>query len=448
MGRLMYKNKSMFNLLAAIGIFISCSTVKKPSAMDSNKHANNTAIPGKTSPPGFLEDQLRSHPQYFAEILDKRNDWNVQVIYTQVNRDRNGRPDLIHHYFNLDPARYFYPASTVKLPVVLLALQKLNELKDKQVTRSSTMLTGIAFSGQTAVYNDPTTAGGKPSIEHYIKKILMVSDNDAYNRLYEFLGQEYINNELQKKGYVHAQVLHRLDIFLTEAENRQTNPVQFYGPANNLIYEQPPQNSRLVYMPRSDSIGNGYYKGGKLVTGKMDFSKKNRLGLEELHKIVLSVVFPEKVKASERFNITEEDRRFVLKYMSQLPTESVYPPYAADTASYWPAYCKFLLYGSQKGEVSKDIRIFNKVGDAYGHLIDAAYIIDHKQKIEFFVSAVIYCNSDGILNDDKYDYETIGQPFMRNLGKVLYEYELGRERKYRPDLSPFLFDYDNTPSKE
>jgi hypothetical protein len=270
----------------------------------------------------------------------------------------------------------------------------------------------------------------------------MVSDNDAYNRLYEFLGQEYINTELKKKGYADVQILHRLNIFLTEEENRRTNPVKFYDAENKLLYEQAAQTSALKYIARKDSIGNGYYSAGKLVNGKMNFSKKNRLGLEELHTILLSIIFPDKVKAAERFNITEDDRQFVLKYMSQYPTESVCPPYAADTINYWPAYCKFLFYGAGKEKPEDGIRIFNKVGDAYGHLIDAAYIVDYKNKIEFFVSAIIYCNSDGILNDDKYDYENVGQPFMKNLGRVLYDYELKRTYKIRPDLSPVLFTYD------
>jgi hypothetical protein len=174
----------------------------------------------------------------------------------------------------------------------------------------------------------------------------------------------------------------------------------------------------------------------------MDCSKKNRLGLEELNKIVTGIVFPDILKASERFNITEDDRQFVLKYMSQYPTESHYPPYAADTASYWPAYCKFLYYGAAKEKPDENIRIFNKVGDAYGHVIDAAYIVDYKNKIEFFVSAIIYCNSDGILNDDKYDYTTVGFPFMKNLGRVIYDYELKRKYKIKPDLSSVLFTYD------
>ena len=65
--------------------------------------------------------------------------------------------------------------------------------------------------------------------------------------------------------------------------------------------------------------------------------------------------------------------------MSQLPTESVYPPYSADTANYWPAYSKFLLYGSQTGTIPNNMRVFNKVGDAYGQLVDVAYIVDFER---------------------------------------------------------------------
>lgn len=424
-------------------VFLSCSSsrqLKQTGNTAETKPGTNMA--DTTKSPAFLETLMQHYPQYFDGILKNREGLNVQIIYTQVNRRANGSPDLTPYYFNVNPGKYFYPASTVKLPIVLLALQKLNELKDKGIDRNSTMITETAFSGQSAVFNDPTAIDGRPTIAHYIKKILMVSDNDAYNRLYEFLSQGYINEELRKKGYKNVQLLHRLNIFLTEAENRNTNPVKFYDAGGKLLYGQASQNNTARYAARKDSLASGYYSGGKLVNRPMDFSKKNRLGLEELNRILISIVFPDKLKAVERFNITEDDRQFVLKYMSQYPTESTYPPYAADTAGYWPAYCKFLYYGAAKEKPDENIRIFNKVGDAYGHVIDAAYVVDYKNKIEFFVSAIIYCNSDGILNDDKYDYETVGFPFMKNLGRVIYEYELKRKRERKPDLTPFIFTYD------
>jgi beta-lactamase class A len=437
------KNNGILKFVCGIAIFISCSTTKQAKPNDNKPEIKPENIMADTAKSNsFLETLLQKYPQYFDVVLKNRNNLNVQIIYTQINRRANGSPDLTPYYFNVNAGKYFYPASTVKLPIVLLALQKLNELKVKGIDRNSSMITETAYSGQTAVFNDPTTIDGKPTIAHYIKKILMVSDNDAYNRLYEFLGQEYINAELKKKSFANVQILHRLNIFLTETENRNTNPVKFYDASGKLLYEQAAQNNKVKYATRKDSLGNGYYAGGKLINKPMDFSKKNRLGLQELNKILTSIVFPQSVKASERFNLSEDDRQFVLKYMSQYPTETLYPPYAEDTANYWPAYCKFLYYGAEKTKPDENIRIFNKVGDAYGQMIDAAYIVDYKNNIEFFVSAIIYCNSDGILNDDKYDYDTVGFPFMKNLGRVIYDYELGRKRERKPDLSPLIFKYD------
>ena len=129
------------------------------------------------------------------------------------------------------------------------------------------------------------------------------------------------------------------------------------------------------------------------------------------------------------------------KYLSQYPSEATYPPY--DSTNYWDAYGKFLYWGGEKGNLPRSFRSFSKEGDAYGFLIDVAYIVDFEKNIEFLLSAVIYCNKDGILNDDQYDYKTVGLPFMKHLGRLLYDYELKRQRTREPDLSTFKLDYGN-----
>lgn len=405
-------------------------------------------VPGATkaaagSGSGFtLEGLMQQYPQYFSDQLLHRNELNVQVIYTQVNRNKKGGVELADHYFNVDAGRYFYPASTVKLPVALLALQKLHELNIPGLDMNSTMITEAADNRQTPVYNDPLTKDGRPSIAQYIKKILLVSDNDAFNRLYEFLGQEYINRELQQKGFGSAQILHRLSISLSKEENRNTNPITFLDSNGHILYQQPSQYNKTNYAGRNEKLGKGYYQGDQLINEPMDFSGKNRISLEDLHRILVGLIFPEQGRSSQQFNLTDVDKQFVLRYMSMFPTESKYPPYSADTANYWPAYCKFLLFGGAKGAVPDHIRIFNKTGDAYGQMVDVAYIVDLKNNIEFFLSAAIYCNADGILNDDRYDYETVGLPFMQHLGQVIYDLELKRPRKLKPDLRPFIFAYD------
>jgi hypothetical protein len=395
----------------------------------------------KANEPGknVLINILQQYPQYFDSILQHKDELNVQIIYTQIDRKKNGEPVFTDYHFNVNRNNYYYPASTVKLPVAVLALQKLNELKIAGLDKNTNMITGADGDGQTAVFADSTAPDNKPTIAHYIKRILLVSDNDAFNRLYEFLGQEYINNSLHKMGYENVQVIHRLSISLSEEQNRHTNPVKFYDAAGNIVYEKPAEKSKLVYAQKNTKLGKGYMSGDKQVNEPFDFSKKNRFPLADLHGIVRSVMFPEIVPARQRFNLTKEDYDFLHRYMSMMPKESGSPFY--DSINYHNTYVKFLLYGAEKVKTDPNIRIFNKVGDAYGFLIDGAYIADFKNNIEFMISAEIYCNSDDIFNDDKYDYDSIGLPFMKHLGQAIYDHELKRERMHKPDLSSLQFDY-------
>jgi hypothetical protein len=240
-------------------------------------------------------------------------------------------------------------------------------------------------------------------------------------------------------GYEDIQIIHRLDINLTEQQNRRTNPVKFIDKAGTLVYEQKPLNSELPYATRNTTLGRGYIGANGLVNKPFDFSIKNRLSLTDLHGILRSVIFPEETTGKMKFNLRKDDYTFLYKYMSMFPRESTFPFY--DSIYYHDSYVKFLLCGKQPAVQDGDIRIFNKVGDAYGFLTDAAYIVDFRNKIEFMLTATIYCNADGIFNDDKYDYDTIGFPFLKNLGQVIYEYELKRQRPGKPDLSSFWFNY-------
>jgi hypothetical protein len=52
------------------------------------------------------------------------------------------------------------------------------------------------------------------------------------------------------------------------------------------------------------------------------------------------------------------------------------------------------------------------------------------------------------LNDDKYDYDDIGYPFLYQLGETIYNYELQRNRTYKPDLSRFKLKYERRDVKD
>jgi hypothetical protein len=391
----------------------------------------------------FLENLMKTDPKNFETIFQNKDSLEIQIIYTQITRDENNVPLFKQFRFNVDSLRYFYPASTVKLPLCILALDKINSLNVQGLDKYTTMLHDSVYSGQLSVLNDTTSQTGMPSVAHYIKKILVTSDNDAYNRLYEFLGQAEANKQLNEHGY-HVRLLHRLERFLKPDQNRHTEAIRFLKDGK-IVYEQPMLfNADSIKPPSRIFRGKGYYKNDTLLVNQpFEFTYKNFYSLTDQRKFLQTLLFPEGVAPEKTFNLTTEDYKFIYQYMSQLPTETIYPPYSSDPA-YFDAYCKFLMYGQEKTPIPKNIRIFNKVGDAYGYLIDNAYIVDFENKVEFMLAAVINVNTDGVYNDGVYAYDSVGFPFFKNLGKLIYEYELKRERKHTPDLSKFVLPYDRT----
>ncbi|MCO6486921.1 MAG: serine hydrolase [Phaeodactylibacter sp.] len=370
------------------------------------------------------------------EVLNRPEQYQLQLIYTQIDRDAANKPSFTSWAYNVDPNLYFYPASTVKMPAAFLALEKLNELRILGLDKNTNMQTGAARPPQTAVSRDTSAEDGLPSIAHYIKKIFLVSDNDAYNRLYEFLGQEYLNRKLNEKGYGNLRIIHRLSAGEFDVEgNRYTNPVSFYK-GDTLLYHQGEVYSAFPpYLELKEQVrGVAYLNGnGEIVPEPFDFRFKNYVSLHNLHDILKAVIFPEAVPAEHRFNLSEEDYRFLRRYLSMLPRESDSPAYPGYRD--WDSYVKFFLFGDSKEPIPDHIRIFNKVGDAYGFLTDVAYVVDFKNKVEFLLAANIHVNKNQTYNDGVYEYDEIGLPVLARLGRMVYEYELGRERAYVPDLS-------------
>jgi hypothetical protein len=372
-----------------------------------------------------FEDIPDTYP-VLKKVLQNPDDYQVQILYTQIDRDENNMPSLRDFEFRLDEDKYFYPASTVKLPVAILALEWLGEQGIDGLTANSVMLTDSVRPSQFPAYYDSTASNLMPSIAHYIKKILLVSDNDAYNRLYELLGQDYINSKMKEKGMGHTVINHRLSMPMSEEENRYFNPISFLDEEGEIILEIPGRKTENIYSNTDQpKIGKAYYNKGELIEESMDFTYKNKFSLSDFHGVVQRVVFPDKFAPNERFGISEEDREFILKYMSMLPGESDYPKY--DLPEYYDSYSKFYKFGTNKNPIPPQFRIFNKTGNAYGHLLDGSYFVDYDKGIEFFVTAVIYTNANETLNDDTYEYEEIAFPFFAELGEYLYQLELKRE---------------------
>ncbi len=396
----------------------------------------STTLSAQTTDTLFLQNLLKSHPDLFSGVLAHPRQNDIQILYTQIDRDKDNKPHFKSFSYHLDPAWYFYPASTVKLPTAIFALEKINRLASVYNPTTS----WLQLSAHIPMHID-SISDHSLSIAACIKKILLVSDNAAFNTLYEFIGRKEINQKLKENGLNHSRILNRLAIGDGGEAARHTKKIIFLSDEAN--YTQPAQYDSLDYPLALKNLkqGKGYLNAkNELINEPFDFSDKNVFSIADQQEVMKKLIFPEYFPENKQFRLANDDYHLLYKYMSMYPTESKEPTF--NPKENWATYCKFLFYGSDKNAVpDPNIRVFNKIGNAYGYLIDNAYFVDFNNKVEFLLTAVIHVNEDGIYNDNKYEYETVGYPFMKNLGQVVYQHELKRPKNRLPNLSKFKIDY-------
>ena len=367
----------------------------------------------------FSFDSISNSSEVLKKIFDNPSKYHLQIIYTQVSYKKN-EPVFTTYTLNTNPKNYFYCASLVKLPTSILALQKLNEIKVKQ--NSIFFTDSSCYCHKKNIY-DISSENGYSSIEHYIKKMFLVSDNFAYSRVLEFVSPDYLHKKLKAYGYKNVRIINRYDGNCNEKNQLISNPISFLDSNLNVIYSQKEHVSKYTPLPSSINVkvGKSYYNNkNKLVKSSKSFEKSNYLNLLDCHSILLNLIYKNK------FKISETQRDFLIKYLTIYPRQSIFPKY--DSIKYPDNYKKYSIFGdSQRYITDSTIKITNIVGLSYGFMIDCARIYDKKNNIEFMLSAVIYANEDGVLNDGKYDYYNVGMPFLAELGRQFYNYELKRK---------------------
>jgi hypothetical protein len=208
------------------------------------------------------------------------------------------------------------------------------------------------------------------------------------------------------------------------ADNTQTWSYVFLNGPDSL-YVQPSITSEVTLSTNAKKgllKGQGYQSDGQLIKQPFDFSTKNRMSLADLEGVMQRVIFPEAFAEDQRFNLTEKDYSFLRFWMSRNTLESEEPNYAADSTHY-DSYVKFFVYGDRPGQMNDTVRIYNKVGLAYGTLTDIAYIVDRVHSVEFLLSATILVNENQIFNDNTYEYDQKGIPFLGALGRAVLAFE-------------------------
>lgn len=363
------------------------------------------ACSGQVSPKNPIEHVLASEDPRIKSVMENLDAHEIQILFTQIDRSGDSIT-LTDHTFQIDEEAYFYPASTVKFPIAVLALEYLNELKELDL--------------HTRFYVEGDTL--ETTVADEIAKVFAISDNAANNRLVELLGQDRINERLQKKGIKPVRIAHRLST--SNADEVVTKPLIVYlndstiksmGSSTN----SPPQDLRLKEIIK----GSGYIDEDTLVGEPFDFSQKNYYPIIAQHATLKRVLFPDLFNISQQFGLDDKSRRLLLNAMKSRPRELGYDP-----EMYYDSFVKFFLFGDTQSPYPEHIEIYNKVGYAYGTLTDCAYVHDVKNNVEFMLTATILVNSNGIFNDNVYEFEEVGIPFLAALGQELHTLELNRKK--------------------
>lgn len=342
-----------------------------------------------------LKDSTNPH---IRKVMANPDTYELQIIYTQIDSTAGGVA-FTDHQFSWKQGQYFYPASTVKLPMALVATEYMQD-------QGLPLDTPYYLNGDSLLHN----------VADDIRQILAVSDNAAYNRLYELVGRDAVNQSFADKG-LKIRLAHRLSV--ADAAMAKRDSLGFIKGLDTLWKGGGTDRKLMPKLGQGTIKGKGFVCGDSLVNQPMDFSLKNDYPLDSQHELLKRLFFPEQHSPEHSF---QTDLSYLLECMHLPPRKQAY-----EESEYYDGYVKFLMHGDTQEHMPDHMRQYNKVGYAYGTLTDASYFVDQKNDIRFILSATILVNEDQIFNDDIYEYDTVGIPFLAALGREIYQMELNRK---------------------
>ena len=359
-----------------------------------------------------IELVLKSDP-YLKEIIKDKEDYEIQVMLTKVNHN-NTKIDFQNYQYQHDENQYFYPASTIKLPIVVLTLKKINELRSKgsDITLKSKIILNNVDNYSNFKLQDSIT-----SFQNLIADIFLVSDNSASNILIDFIGYNYFNDEMQNAGFDRTYLNHKFNPDPYDNSTWQISDLD-----NNMI-SSINDNQKII---KADDKINGLDKGerryfnGEILDESLNFSEKNRFSITDMHNLIKYIFYPEIFDKANTFNLNVEDYDFIRYWMSRFTYEDIGEKFIGDE-KFFETYNKFFIHGDEQSVSNEQIRVYNKIGQAYGTSIDNGLIKNYQNNVEFILTSTIYTNKNKVINDNLYEYDDIAEPFLAKLSRAIYK---------------------------
>ncbi|MCC6526118.1 MAG: serine hydrolase [Polyangiaceae bacterium] len=372
----------------------------------------------------WVERALRASDPRFAEWLARAHELRLQILVTVVEP---GAATWVTHGYRAD-AEYFYPASAVKVFLAVAALRALDERAGRpiapgtRIRRCRSKRPGCEppdpdvddedskkGEGESKPGDDPDAPKKhkKLYVGEELAKLLTFSDNESYNRFWDVVGHRELNERMAALGFPAVRFHHRMD---TPAERSKQTLRVLLSPPRGKGFEVRARDSDLVLAPTPApelSIGTAYLDGRRRVDAPMSFAAKNYAPLADLQRIERALLFPERPDSAPLGLDPSEHKLLVDAMTAHLPG-------SARMNDHHP-----LAPGVLEVVPAERVRYVGKAGRAYGFLLDNAFVEDRTSHRGFFVTATVYANPDGVMNDDDYAYDELARPILKAVGAAI-----------------------------
>lgn len=357
-----------------------------------------------------MEQLLGGGSTALKTVVANPEKYRFQVLYGIIKE--GNKPTLERHAYRAD-AEYFFPASSMKVPITLAAYERVSVLRNAGkpgLTREATLRI------------HPVAGNADPYVTTLARetwRALIVSDNFSANRLLGFVGHREANETLWSLGLASTRI-HTGFATGAEIDPAELSPRIDITLPNGGTDQLAPRKSTLVLPPTSATglaIGEASIIDGRRVPGPLSFADKNAIRLTELQDTLVRIMRPELLPASAKAGSTsKEDLAYVRQALGTLPSESGLAGFDRNVVADYQL--NPFLRGIERVRARGHFQIYSKVGQAFGFLIANAYVVDKDSGRSFFLVASVYANPDETMNDDLYAYDTISFPALADVGET------------------------------
>lgn len=409
-------------IISGLASFTACGQSNSPKVEQASEDLKDNILDYAQTDTMTLKSRLLKGSEVMRRVVSNPDVFKLQIILTQIDNPLSAAPTLKHYSFHLRPEEYFNPASTVKLPSAALALEKLDQLRPNGVTEETPML--MEGNGTSCRPSRRELLPGSKEVlnlRNLILAALVVSEDEAYNALFEFNGRGFLNHRLNAMGYAHSRILQKFQPSCGQEQNLWSSEVHFQDKNGKEFYVLNRQQDSFNWgwpEMQHTKVGTAW-RGASGETGPArEFRGSNVLPLLELHRMMTVLFHPTIVPKDQRFLLSPVSDSLLKAALRMKPSQTGIQKYLSKP--YHEAITCYFFCGQNPALREPDsLEVYNIVGQAYGFLTESAYILNKKDQKAWVLSATIYVNQDGILNDGVYEYAKIGFPFLKELSQSL-----------------------------